>query len=531
MTTVAPESDAVPLSGQRRLFTASAWAAFGIFGAWFLAHLIPNLASRLRFEDSLIVLRYARNLAEGNGLVYNLGERVMGFTTPLFTLLSGLFVLLGGDQAPAWQNTFGLLCMLGTAAVAARLLLRVGAGSAAPLAVALMTFNPAAGAYNWVHIGMEIHLFALLFLLTLDLHLRRRTMASSVVAALLFLTRPEGALLIIMLLAANWRRERKLPVRETAAWLATAGPWLAFATFYYGSPVPATLPAKAGSFLIHTRQYLERVGEIYADTASSVVATYSPALAVKSWAWLPLAALAVAGVVELLRRSSSLWPLIAFPLVSVAGYGILGAWPDFTWHYYTLSVSSAFSIALGTHAAVTYLLRTVLAAVPRLQGRDASRGGQQAAALTLMVAVALPVLGYTHALVRHVVNEPFTRSQGLAGMGRALGERFDRETSVLVDEIGHIGWEAQVRIIDQAGLVTPGLRYDVPRHVVVERHRPDLLLLHNDAPARHGVRQTGEFPLDLGYRRVPDFPVAPGYSLWKFSGADAAVELPLRNAD
>ncbi len=470
----------------------------------------------------MIVLRYARNLAEGNGLVYNMGERVMGFTTPSFTLLSGLFVALGGDQAPAWQNTFGLFCMLGTAAVAARLLVRIGAGPAAPLAVALITFNPAA-AYNYLHVGMEVHLFALLFLLALDLHMSQRTKASSVVAALLFLTRPEGALLIVMLLAATWRSERRLPTREAGAWLGTTAPWLVFATVYYGSPVPATLPAKAGSLLIHTPQYLSRVGEIYAEAARSVVATYNSALGGRSWAWFLLAAFAVAGVVELMRRCPRLWPLVAFPVVSAAGYGVLGAWAEFTWHYYPLGVASAFSIALGTHAAVSCLLRAVPAAAHRLRSTPSSAGrrtGRVVAALALLT-VALPVLRSTYAQAHYRV-EPNPRSEGLAGMGQALGERFDAATSVLVDEIGHIGWRSSVRIIDQAGLVTPGLRYDVPRHLVVERHRPDLLLLHNDARTRHGVRQTAVFPSDLGYRRVPDFPAAPGYRLWEFGGGDLA---------
>ena len=111
-----------PPARQQRLLWAIPWAAFGVFGVWFAARLIPNLALRLQFEDQLIVLRYARNLAEGNGLVYNAGERVMGFTTPLFTVLSSAFVVVGGDQAAAWQNGFGMLCMLGTAALAARLL-------------------------------------------------------------------------------------------------------------------------------------------------------------------------------------------------------------------------------------------------------------------------------------------------------------------------------------------------------------------------------------------------------------------------
>ncbi|HEX9725550.1 MAG TPA: hypothetical protein VGC53_14820, partial [Vicinamibacteria bacterium] len=50
-------------------------------------------------DDTYIFLRYAENLANGNGLVFNLGERVEGYTSPLWVLLLGLFSRLGLDLA------------------------------------------------------------------------------------------------------------------------------------------------------------------------------------------------------------------------------------------------------------------------------------------------------------------------------------------------------------------------------------------------------------------------------------------------
>jgi arabinofuranosyltransferase len=46
------------------------------------------------FDDAMISMRYARNLAAGNGLVWNVGERVQGFTTPLWALYMSLVHLL-----------------------------------------------------------------------------------------------------------------------------------------------------------------------------------------------------------------------------------------------------------------------------------------------------------------------------------------------------------------------------------------------------------------------------------------------------
>ena len=47
---------------------------FGLFANW-------------AYDDPFITFRYAENLALGNGFVFNLGERVLSTTTPLFTLI------------------------------------------------------------------------------------------------------------------------------------------------------------------------------------------------------------------------------------------------------------------------------------------------------------------------------------------------------------------------------------------------------------------------------------------------------------
>ncbi len=55
------------------------------------------------FDDAMISMRYAYNLAHGNGLVWNPGERVEGITNPLWTVAMALIHLL-----PIGLNTTGL---------------------------------------------------------------------------------------------------------------------------------------------------------------------------------------------------------------------------------------------------------------------------------------------------------------------------------------------------------------------------------------------------------------------------------------
>jgi hypothetical protein len=76
------------------------------------------------FDDAFISFRYAENLVEGRGLVFNPGERVEGFSNPLWTLLLTLPVLLGADRFElgllACAKLMGACATLVTVVVVAR---------------------------------------------------------------------------------------------------------------------------------------------------------------------------------------------------------------------------------------------------------------------------------------------------------------------------------------------------------------------------------------------------------------------------
>jgi hypothetical protein len=52
-------------------------------------------------EDAFISFRYASNLIQGHGLVYNVGERVEGYTNFLWTLILAGGMALGADS---WES-------------------------------------------------------------------------------------------------------------------------------------------------------------------------------------------------------------------------------------------------------------------------------------------------------------------------------------------------------------------------------------------------------------------------------------------
>ena len=64
-------------------------------------------------DDAFITYRYAANLAQGAGLVYNVGERVLGTTTPGYAvLLGGIGFLTGAEFIPVASRMINLIFLL-----------------------------------------------------------------------------------------------------------------------------------------------------------------------------------------------------------------------------------------------------------------------------------------------------------------------------------------------------------------------------------------------------------------------------------
>ena len=62
-------------------------------------------------DDAFISLRYARNLAAGNGMVFNVGEQVEGYTNFLWIVLSAPAFWVGADPV-SWIKVMGAMCSL-----------------------------------------------------------------------------------------------------------------------------------------------------------------------------------------------------------------------------------------------------------------------------------------------------------------------------------------------------------------------------------------------------------------------------------
>src|SRR5207248_2462957 len=152
----------------------------------------------------LITLRYAENLASGAGLVFNPGERVLGTTTPLYTLFLALTFKCGlpGLAVGKAVNILadGALCL-----VVWRWLAGAGFARAASYAAAFIAVNPIQ--IQWAISGMEASLVAFCGTTVWMLSAERKTSSAWAIAGILFLLRWDGVLIAALLLAAAVIRE------------------------------------------------------------------------------------------------------------------------------------------------------------------------------------------------------------------------------------------------------------------------------------------------------------------------------------
>jgi hypothetical protein len=160
-------------------------------------------------DDAWIHQTYAHNLALHHQFAYNVGEPSVGSTSPLWTLLLTPAYLLPGDYR-LWTYVLGGILLALTGWIIHRLSSSLFPDDPlVPLLTStfcLLEWHLAWAAFS----GMETILFVFLSLLALERHLAgERPFISGVITGLLALARPEGVILLfLVILDTLWRRKR-----------------------------------------------------------------------------------------------------------------------------------------------------------------------------------------------------------------------------------------------------------------------------------------------------------------------------------
>ncbi len=393
-------------------------------------------------DDTFIHLQYAKHLAAGAGLVFNVGERVYGCTSPLWVALISDGMLLGLDGLTV-ARVLGLLATLASVALFLQLMRRT---LQSPLLRALATVTWAGHAWmiRWSLSGMETPLAVALTLagfvaFTEGKQWGARPVRTGTLWALAALTRPEVVfLLVLWAIFLIVDTQNRAGIRRLIAGLVPPaviyGSWLLFSRIYFDTFWPQTLSAKAvgGEALAAQLDNLWRQARIVGASDGVLVIGMIAAFVfgfrrlkperwaaqrLLPWVWvtaLPL--LYVARGVPVLSRY--LLPLM--PVLAWLAWRTMERW----W--------------LGAHPK------------PGAMRRAAVLG-------TVVAAVALSVnlQVYRTVVMHQVLSFSAGLDASLVKWGRWFGEFAQPDARIATPDIGAIGYFSDRRVVDLAGLVTP----------------------------------------------------------------------------
>lgn len=233
-----------------RLFRSRGWETGALALVLLLAGVHQIYFSTLA-EDAYITFRYSAQLAAGNGPVFNIGERVEGYSNFL------LMVLLAAPLSIADVDIVLLARLLGgvstlVALVLVHLLVRriTGSGAAGVLAATVTAAVGSVAAYGLS--GMETPLFVALVLACLLAILADRPVVGGLLIALATMTRPDGAVIAAVILvrylftASNPRSRGRSIALYLGAAASIGVPWTVWRVLYYGHFLPNPVAAKSG---------------------------------------------------------------------------------------------------------------------------------------------------------------------------------------------------------------------------------------------------------------------------------------------
>lgn len=216
------------------------------------ASFVHQLAFRTIADDAFITFRYAYNLSSGHGAVFNVGERVEGYSNFLWMLLlSGLHSLLGVD-IPAAAQFLGGLWLIITMGATYQLCLKTTDNSPVSSQLALLLLSASGSFVAYSLSGLETPLFSCLLVLSILYASDDAWGRTGLFAGLATMTRPEGSLCFGIY--AAWLvfhrisfddMIRKL-ARFACAFLLFVIPWTIWRVSYYGYWLPNTITAKMG---------------------------------------------------------------------------------------------------------------------------------------------------------------------------------------------------------------------------------------------------------------------------------------------
>lgn len=400
------------------------------------------------YDDAYITYRYASNLAQGYGFVYNHGEQFLGTTAPLWGLLLGVLGIPNPDAIPLIGSVLSGCSLLGIGLA----LYVYGRLHAQPfcgfLAAIFFMVNPVIPPT----FGSEMLFQTALILWAFVSYRSERTRLAAALLTLAILTRPDATVALGVVGLHYLVTRRRVPWRELLVVTLLLLPCLGLAWMVYGSPLPQTLTVKraqgqSGLWPL----FIEGAVEWLRGFTMQGSSRFYPGIPAGP-AMIRYLVLVVAGV-PALGWIARFWLLpLSWIALFALSYHLLGV-PFYGWYIVPIVLGLMILAASGVAGALALALHVL---------RRVWSGQRLMVAATVLSSAVVVLLapGVYAQLVYHRrlgALEPSGGQQLYINAGRWLQQHTPAEASVGYFEIGYVGYYAQRRMIDPVGLVNPGV--------------------------------------------------------------------------
>ncbi len=428
-------------------------------------------------EDAYITMRYAENLAQGHGFVFNLGERVQGSTTPLGTMLVALGIVAGFD-AMAFSRTLGILADGITAFVIARWLARPAYDAKwAGLGAALLWALDRA-AHEVAVSGMETPLVTLAGVLGFWGVLERRPALLAVSVATLLLLRIDTLPLVLILMCCALLRGVRFSPFNWALLCIPPLAWTIFAWVYFGSPIPNSLRAKLWayppSWNLSLSGFHNQFGGSFGKFTVFSCLLGALLLFTQLVRTRPASSVSVSSAsAPAFRQDERLVLLAAFGwMLLYYGALIAGRRPVFYWYLLPPRPLYWILVIWPFHVAARPLISSL-------------RIGPQWKTSMAVFSVAAVMIGGGHWQIKRIVPVLQVQQQFydavIPPLSGFLQQNMRDNERVLLEPIGYIGYFSRRRILDLVGLISPEVEASygtrTPLADMLTRLKPEWLCL------------------------------------------------------
>ena len=430
-----------------------------------LACVITFLNRNFSLDDALIYQRYLKNFIDGNGLVYNLGEKFNGLTSPLYIYIC---MIVSGITREIATSLLIVNCLLliSSAVILAIILYNMEQ----PVVGFICSIVLVSSKYFYLVFGMESNLFVLMSLCCIYFYFKKNLTFLSIFSAGLILTRGEGIFLLLLLFFLIMKENKKaVKIKYFVIFILILCANYIFNLYYYGSFFPQTLSAKIAQ---GSSGLWGRFGFL---TGASVL--FGISFNNQAFYIIIVSIFAFIGFAKHYREK---FLLILFAYVILITFFYLALHiPNYHWYYSIHMLTLFILVSYGAYDVFIYISKNTVNAILKYS--------------LLAVIFVYPIGTQVQMFILLQKEAPHKEYEMI---GEWLRDNTPADSKIAAVEIGHLGWYSDRYVIDILGLVNPMNAEFIGQRKFskwFDYYKPDYVVVHDPYwPHEQGIPELVE---------------------------------------